>query len=84
MKDNKLWFRAKYFGWGWTPITWQGWLLTILFAFYLVLTISSAAEWESGIKNGIFYLLLPMIVVCSSFFAICFMKGEKPTWRWGR
>ena len=24
------WFRAKRFGWGWTPITWEGWLVTLL------------------------------------------------------
>ena len=25
------WFGPKRFGWGWTPITWEGWLVTVLF-----------------------------------------------------
>jgi len=24
------WFRARASGLGWTPVTWQGWLVTIL------------------------------------------------------
>ena len=25
------WFRRKRFGWGWTPISWEGWVATLLF-----------------------------------------------------
>ncbi len=25
----KAWFRPKRIGWGWTPQTWQGWVVTI-------------------------------------------------------
>ena len=24
------WFRRKRFGWGWTPISWEGWVVTLL------------------------------------------------------
>jgi hypothetical protein len=29
---NEPWFRARTgrFSWGWTPVTWQGWLVTLL------------------------------------------------------
>jgi hypothetical protein len=29
---NQPWFRARTgrFSWGWTPVTWQGWLITLL------------------------------------------------------
>ena len=27
--DKQLWFRAKSYGWGWTPITWQGWAVLL-------------------------------------------------------
>lgn len=26
---RRPWFRPKRFGFGWTPATWQGWLVTI-------------------------------------------------------
>ena len=31
---RRRWFRQRTFGYGWTPITWEGWLVT------LVLTLS--------------------------------------------
>ena len=31
MAAYRPWFiRRKYTGWGWRPITWQGWLVTAL------------------------------------------------------
>ena len=31
MAADRPWFtRRKYTGWGWRPITWQGWLVTAL------------------------------------------------------
>lgn len=29
MSGQRPWFRRKTFGYGWTPQTWQGWLITI-------------------------------------------------------
>jgi hypothetical protein len=28
--SNGPWFRVKRSGLGWTPITWEGWLVTVL------------------------------------------------------
>ena len=30
--DNRPWFRARASGLGWTPITWEGWLVTLAVA----------------------------------------------------
>jgi hypothetical protein len=27
--EKRAWFRRRTFGYGWTPVTWQGWLITI-------------------------------------------------------
>jgi hypothetical protein len=27
--SERHWFRPKSFGYGWTPITWEGWALTL-------------------------------------------------------
>ena len=42
------WFRRKRFGWGLRPISWQGWLLTIVYVAILVAlgaTIASSQGW---------------------------------------
>lgn len=33
---SKPWFRPKKFGYGWTPVTWQGWVVTIILALIIV------------------------------------------------
>jgi hypothetical protein len=31
-EEQKYWFPAKRYGWGWgLPITWQGWLTLVVF-----------------------------------------------------
>ena len=32
MFGNPRWFRPKTFGWGLVPITWQGWVYTLVWA----------------------------------------------------
>jgi hypothetical protein len=33
---DKPWFGPKLLGWGWRPIPWQGWLLTLLLTVLVV------------------------------------------------
>jgi hypothetical protein len=35
------WFRRKSFGWGWSPASWQGWLVTLGGA----LALAALATW---------------------------------------
>jgi hypothetical protein len=84
LKKQKLWFRAKNFGWGWYPVSWEGWLSTIIYVLFLYMNIYTAENWTKDIWTGVIEVIIPLIVVSASFFAICFMKGEKPVWRWGK
>ena len=74
MKD-KLWFRRKCFGWGWTPCSWEGWLVL---AIWVVLFYVSANlidhEW---LKNVVI-----MVILTGILLLICLKKGEKPKWQW--
>jgi len=40
MSNNKSWFKPKKFGWGFTPITIQGWLLTFLLVVVVIATLN--------------------------------------------
>jgi hypothetical protein len=83
-KPQKLWFKAKTYGWGWTPATWQGWLVLAL---YLVCVAYYAKDigtqgWPvldrfASFSIGLFGLTALLIWVC-------YKKGEKPRWSWGR
>lgn len=79
---NKLWFKNKKYGYGWTPVTWQGWLViaiyvaSILFFANLAKNYTATSDIVIGfvIPTGIFTILLIMT---------CRIKGEKPKWQWG-
>ena len=93
-KPRTLWFRAKDYGWGWFPITWQGWLVTALYAALFTLScllffgwVGAAAESRAGAREivfGVIEFLLVLGILSYSLYRICMKWGEKPEWRWGR
>jgi uncharacterized membrane protein YhaH (DUF805 family) len=75
-KKNRLWFKAKRYGWGWTPCSWQGWaVLLIWVALFIFSVIKIDHEW---LKNVLAIIILTVVLIY-----ICYKKGEKPRWRWG-
>jgi len=93
-KARKLWFRAREFGWGWFPISWQGWAITVLYALLFTFTfliffgwVGAAAESRFELRDVIFGVLEFLVVLgllSYSLFRICTKWGEAPKWRWGR
>ena len=70
------WFAPKPFGIGATPVTWQGWALTLGFAAALLLDVHFVSE------------LLPKIVIAftltAAMLAITWRKTDGDwRWRWG-
>jgi hypothetical protein len=85
LKDNPqgYWFKRKLYGWGWTPVKWQG-VVTILVAVALLVLNGlslTATEQPSDSMIGWFLARTGLIVI--ALIAICFKKGEKPRWQWG-
>ncbi|MCX6746614.1 MAG: hypothetical protein NTU63_00580 [Candidatus Pacearchaeota archaeon] len=79
MKNKKLWFRAKRYGWGWYPVTWQGWLVTsilIIFITYIAIVFLT--------KGKLIEYFVSLIVAMAILMYICYKTGEKPRWRWGK
>jgi len=92
-KVRKLWFRAKEFGWGWFPISWQGWLVTVIYALLFTISfliffgwVGAATESQIGLRDLMFGILEFLVVIgllSYSLFRICTKFGEEPKWRWG-
>ena len=79
--SSRPWFRAKLYGWGWTPVTWQGWLATLLMTAILAACLAILSSFPSvsiATFCGIILFLNGMF-----FTVLCFKKGEMPYWRWG-
>ena len=84
LKDNpeNLWFKRKLYGWGWTPVKWQGWLVIALYILGLVL-FSMTIDENSPTREVAFTFILPVAIMTAALFRICYKKGEKPRWQWG-
>lgn len=77
--ENRYWFPAKRYGWGWgAPRTWQGWLVL---ATFLGLVIAGAIIVPPT-TSPIFYVVYIAVLVVL-LIGVCWLKGEPPRWRWG-
>lgn len=80
--EKELWFKNKTYGWGWTPVTWQGWAVTIAYIVLLIL-FGLTVDDNSTIREMVFTYFLPVIILTTTLIRICYKKGEKPRWQWG-
>jgi len=84
---TKLWFKARRYGWGWTPVSIEGWVVLIVF---VVLVATGAAIYASHIKSApdralaTFLYLLWIALLSAGLIAIAYATGEPPRWRGGK
>jgi hypothetical protein len=78
--EKQYWFPAKSFGWGWgLPATWQGWLVLAGFIALVALGTVFLKPATHVLAFGIYVGILALLLV-----AVCWIKGEPPSWRWGK
>jgi hypothetical protein len=81
-KDNKkYWFKAKTYGYGWYPATWQGWL--ILLVYFIILGVLVYIFQTNVAKYLVFYFV-SVFVFTGLLIYISYKKGEPIKWRWGK
>ena len=78
-----IWFKRKTFGWGWTPATWQGWIILAVYIYLLVLLFRSIDATSHSDSDTLIAFALPFIVLTLALMGICRLFGEKPRWSWG-
>ena len=80
---NKLWFKRKTYGWGWTPVTWEGWAITALVVVIplMIKFIAQSFELSKGSQNFFVLAIMPLVLV--GLVTLCLRFGEKPRWQWG-
>jgi hypothetical protein len=81
---KKLWFKAKWFGWGWYPVTWEGWLVTLLgTGVYVLSFVYMDLESLTDLQISIWSLIsFSGLLFYFLFWGYTF--GEEPRWRWGK
>ena len=70
---RKAWFGPKQIlGWGWTPVSWEGWLVTTVF---LGLIPLSVALWP-GMGGG-----FAVAVLVGLLLVVTLLTGDPPGYR---
>ena len=82
-RKQSLWFRRKLYGWGWTPINWQGWVVTLLYC-VLLFGLSTTIEKNAENNEAPIIFLIGVAILTIILLVVAYKKGEKPRWQWGR
>ena len=84
--SHKYWFKPKNYGYGFYPVTWEGWLATAVFVIVLLISgcINNIFVDNVTMKEGMRFFL--DVLIFSSIATIFFDKKMKEDlkWRWGR
>jgi len=86
---TKYWFKNKKYGFGLSPVTWQGWVATlcllVLFIVALFIDMPIASETTAVSVKDCLRFELDVIVLIGLFFALFKDKTEgEIKWRWGK
>lgn len=83
---KKYWFLPKCYGYGFFPITWQGWLSTLILLGLIFLSayVNNFFNQQASTQDGLRYLL--DVVILASLFTAIFKDKVKGglRWQWGR
>lgn len=84
MEPNKrLWFKRRRYGYGWTPVTWQGWVSIIVFLAIVILGMLPLLA--NPYSTALLWLYLTTVITSVVILvAISASRGPRPKWRWGK
>jgi 4-amino-4-deoxy-L-arabinose transferase-like glycosyltransferase len=77
---KKVWFKAKRYGWGWYPATWEGWMTILV---WVVLFSASTIIFEMNVEKFLQWHLIFVFTITALLIYVSYKRGEKPGWRWG-
>ena len=86
LRDNPEhhWFKAKWYGWGWVPATFEGWLVILAYLAFVIVTISHVRTEDMAMAGSGFPVFGSRIVPATIVLLVIIVwKGEKPGWHWG-
>jgi hypothetical protein len=85
MAQPPYWFKRRRYGWGFMPVTWQGWAVVLGYmgiVVFLIPAFLDAPEDVAAREAGFFAIFLT--AATAGLLVISFSKGPRPRWRWGR
>jgi hypothetical protein len=86
MKINEYWFKSKRFGWGFVPISWEGWLMVFILVGLMMLSgyLNNIFTEPVSIKDSFAFLFDVALIILASMPIHLKKSKDKPRWRWGK
>lgn len=81
---KKPWFRRKWYGWGWYPATWEGWLILLAFVVFEIWNFLRIDAHSHSNSDTIRPFIIEVVIAVIVLIGICYLTGEKPRWKWGK
>ena len=86
LKKNKYWFKSKRFGWGFVPISWEGWAFMMCMMVLILISafINQIYLDTVSLKDGFSFLLDFILIILVSIPISTKKCKDKPRWRFGK
>ena len=94
---NRIWFKAKQYGWGCPssaphfaglrrmkyPSTWRRWLVLLIYVAIAVWNFIRIDSHSHSASDTLINFVPQTFILTLILIFICYKTGEKPRWRWG-
>ena len=80
---KKYWFKAKPYGYGWYPASWQGWLILTVFISLEVFSFFLIDSRSHSVSDTLINFVPLTFFLAGIMVLLARIKGEKLRWRWG-
>jgi len=77
------WFKAKRYGWGWYPNSWQGWLILGFYVLFEVWNFIRLDRFSHSASDTLRPFIIQTALATILLICICALTGERPRWMWG-
>jgi hypothetical protein len=86
---TEYWFKPKRFGYGATPVTWQGWASSLAVVFVMLGVMRfMIIPMAGGVGHSDWEVILGLAVVVALIVGFCWFAKAKTEgewrWRWGK
>jgi hypothetical protein len=75
--SNKYWFEPKRFGWGFVPVTWEGWVTTLLLLILVVISVYTNGFFDGAVTpKSVLRFIFDTFLITTIFTVTALEKTE--------
>lgn len=80
---RKYWFKALKYSYGWSPETWEGWLVFLVYLGGLIYSFLQIDKSSHSVSDTLLSFAPQFFIFSAALLCIAYLTGEPTHWRWG-